>query len=137
MLYDLVPAIGGAPSMLPGASALSGSSPATGSAVNCDLLEGQIFGEFQCGNAANSPTSYAVTCKLTECDTSGGSYTDIAQQSAGVLSADGTRVMIRAQRTKRYVKAVATPAFVGGSSPSLAVTGSVLGVLRRVNNLQT
>lgn len=136
--YDMVPGLGGAPSIVPGTTALSGTTAASGDWVDADLIEGQVFGEFQSGAVTGTPTSFTATCKLQEADdNSGTGVQDIAQQTGIVISAAKTRGMIRAQRTKRYVRCVATPAFTGGTAPTVPVTGSVLGVLRRVNNLQT
>lgn len=126
-INDLVNNAGGGVSIKPGVTPLTGTTVTTGGAVDCQQLDGPIHGEFILGDTANSPDSFTATCKLTECDTSGGSYTDIATQSSLVLTAAGTRGFVRGIRTKRYVKCVATPVFVGGSSPTVEIAATVHG----------
>lgn len=126
-INDLVNNAGGGVSIAPGVTPLTGTTVITGDAVDCNDLAGPIHGEFMTGAAANTPDSFTATCKLTECDTSGGSYTDMATQSALVITAVKTRGFVRGIRTKRYVKCVCTPAFVGGSSPTVEIAASVIG----------
>lgn len=134
-MRDLASALDGAPSQLPGSTALSGTTAANGSAVDCDGMEGPIFGVVAVGTATGSPTSFTVTGKLQESDTSGGTYTDLAVQDQVVISASGTEAIIRGQRTKRYVRTVVTPAFVGGTSPTAPTASIVLGYKRRMNSV--
>lgn len=126
--YDPKTALGGGVSIKPGTS-LSGVTAANGGWIDCNALQGPVYGEFSCGDATGSPTSYTATCKLQEADTSGGSGSqDIPVQSdALVMTANGSNGYVIGRRTKRYVRAVATPAFVGGSSPTLPVAATVHG----------
>lgn len=127
LTHDLVNNLSGGASILAGGTNLTGTTASTGSAVDCNDLSGPIHGMFTIGAAVNTPDSFTITCTLTECDTSGGSYTAIANQTALVLTAGSEFGFVRALRTKRYVKCVATPAFVGGSSPEMPVTANVVG----------
>lgn len=114
---------------------LSGTTANTGDAVDCANYDGPIYALAQVAAATGTPDSFTVTAKLTESDTSGGTYTDLATQTTGtdaVLSANNTAKIIRGIRTKRYVKVVLTPAFVGGSSPGIDASSAVLGQLRNV-----
>lgn len=134
-MRDLAAGLTGAPSQLPGSTALSGTTAANGSAVDCDGMEGPVFGIVAVGTATGSPTSFTVTGKLQESDTSGGTYTDLATQDTAVVSASGTQAIIRGQRTKRWVRTVVTPAFVGGSSPTAPTAAVVVGFARRMNSV--
>lgn len=127
LTHDLVNNLDKGASILAGSSALSGTTPSTGSAVDCANISGPVHGFFQVGTATGTPDSFTVTCTLTECDTSGGSYTAIATQSTLVLSASGGCGFVRGIRTKRYVKCVMTPAFVGGSGPTIPPCASIVG----------
>ena len=126
-INDLVNNAGGGVSILAGSSALSGTTAVSGSAVDCKDLDNTIHGEFILGAATGSPDSFTVTCQLTECATSGGTYTAIPTQSTLVLSSGSTRGFIRAQRTMRYVKCKVTPAFTGGTSPTVPSCATVIG----------
>lgn len=106
---------------------LSGATPAEG-----DALDRQNFGSCvllaQVGDATGSPTSYAVTVKLQESDTTtGGDFTDVAGKSF-VLDADGESadLDVDLRTLKRYIRLVATPAFTGGTSPTVSVQGSII-----------
>lgn len=79
------------------------------------------------GAATGTPTSYSVAVKVTECATSGGSYTDVSGATA-TLAADAKHAQIRVEglgtSRQRYLKISITPAFVGGTSPA-ALVGAV------------
>ncbi|QDV49539.1 hypothetical protein [Gimesia fumaroli] len=119
-------------SILPGVS-LSGTTPANGSSFDCDNMIGSVHGLFAVGAATGSPTSFTVTCKLQESDSGSGDWTDLATQSALVLDADGEVGIIRGVRAKRYVRAVATPAFVDGTSPTAPVSAQICGQKQTVS----
>lgn len=106
---------------------LAGTTAASGSSVDCDNMIGSVHGLFSCGDATGSPSSFTATCKLQESDTGSGSWTDIATQTSLVLSEDGSAGIVRGTRTKRYVRAVMTPAFVSGSTPKLPATAQICG----------
>jgi hypothetical protein len=98
-----------------------------GAGVDCTVVDGPINAISQVGAAAGSPTSYTVTAKLQESDTSGGTYTDLATQSSpGAQTAAGA-VAIRGIRTKKFVRVVQTIAFVSGTSPTIATSAIVIG----------
>src|SRR5574338_19026 len=86
-------------SIVPGTT-ISSDTTTSGTAVDCLLMEGPIHGFFCTGNAGDGSTT--IQFKLQECDTSGGSYTDIS---------DGVNSAVTA----------------GGGSPSVPVTAFVLG----------
>lgn len=136
--YDLKSAVSGAPSIMPGSTVLSGTGANNGSWIDADLINGPVYGEFSLGAVAGTPTSFTVTGKLQEAtDSSGTGAQDIAGQDTIVLTAEKTRGMARGQRTMRYIRCVATPAFTGGTTPTIPSAASVVGVARRVNNSQT
>ena len=85
--------------------------------------------EVSTGAATGAPDSYSVACKVTECDTSGGSYADVAGATA-TLAADGKHAQIRVEglgtSIKRYLKISLTPAFVGGTTPKALVGATAL-----------
>ncbi len=114
---------------IPAGTALSGTTAAAGDWVDCKDLQGPVYAEFNCGNSTGSPSAFTATCKLREADTSGGSGAqDIpVQDDALVLSANKTGGFVTGRRTKRYVQAHATPAFTGGSSPTLPIAAQVRG----------
>ncbi len=126
-LDDLVNNAGGGVSILPGSTALTGTTVINGAAIDCQQLDGPVHGIFALGAATGAPDSFTVTCKLTECETSGGSYTDMADQTSLVLTSGSSRGFVRGTRTKRYVKCVETPAFVGGTSPTIPSSAQIVG----------
>ena len=127
LTHDLKNNLTGGASILAGGTNLTGTTASTGSAVDCNNISGPVHGIFSVGAAVNTPDSFTVTCKLTECDTLAGIYTDIANQTSLVLTAGSEFGIVRAIHTMRYVKCVATPAFVGGSSPEMPVAANVVG----------
>jgi len=99
------------------------TSTTTGSAVDIQRLDGRGKLVLIAG-AASAGTAPTLDVKLTECDTSGGTYTDVTGAAFTQVTdaADSTQSLsINLAGLKRYVKAVAT---VGGTSTptfSLAV----------------
>ena len=85
--------------------------------------------EVETGAATGTPDSYSVACKVTECDTSGGDYADVAGATAA-LAADGKHAQIRVEglgtSRKRYLKISLTPAFVGGTTPKALIGATAL-----------
>lgn len=131
-IYDLRNHVGGGVSIQPG-TALSGSAAVNGDWVDCAALEGPVHGQFAVGTATGSPSAFSVACKLQEADTSGGSGSqDLATQTTLALTANKTNGFVQGIRTKRYVRAVATPTFTGGSSPAVHSAGEVLGQKQRL-----
>lgn len=81
------------------------------------------------GAATGAPTSLTVDAKVQESDTSGGTYTDVSgaaitQQTAGSKSAQ-IRVEGLGTSRKRFLRLVVTTAFVGGTSPTIPVVGTI------------
>lgn len=127
LLYDLKNNCGGGISLTPSTN-LSGSAASNGTWVDCGSLEGPVHGLFGVGSALGSPDSYAVACKLQEAsDTSGTGAQDLASQSSLSLTADASRGFVRGIRTMRYVRCVMTPAFTGGTTPTVRGSAHVLG----------
>lgn len=93
------------------------TATATGTAVDLANADGCVV-EFNVGTI----TDGTHTPKLTECDTSGGTYTDVAAaDQVGTLAALATNTLQKVGYigTKRYIKAVVT---VAG-----ATTGGIYG----------
>jgi hypothetical protein len=129
--FDARNQLGGGPSQLPGSTALSGTTAANGSSVDCDLIDGPITLFVFTGTATGSPTSFSVAAKLQESDDGSSGWTDLATQETLSMTSGGSRGALRGIRTKRYLRSVLTPAFVGGSSPTVPTTSFVTGNLRR------
>lgn len=98
-----------------------------GAGVDCTGVDGPINALSQVGAATGSPTSFTVTAKLQESDTSGGTYTDLATQSSPGAQAAAGAVAVRGIRTKKFVRVVQTIAFVSGTSPTIATAAIVIG----------
>ena len=87
-----------------------GNSTATGSAVDLVAYEGDMI-VFLDASAGGSGITYAV--KLTECDTSGGTYTDVSSGAFTTSSANtatAQKMTLNTNDLKRYVKCVVTVA---------------------------
>lgn len=83
------------------------------------------------GVATGTPTSYTVAAKVQECDTSGGSYTDVPGAAITTITADAKSAQIQVvgldtTTRMRYLKLLITSAFVGGTSPAALVSGTCL-----------
>lgn len=108
---------------------LSGSSDVVGIEIDTHANGGkwgvaQFFAKT--GVSTGSPTSYSATFRVTECDASGGSFTDVtdttivsAATAAITADASSASIYVDLKGTKRYVKIVALPAFVAGTSPKV------------------
>lgn len=129
--FDARNQLGGGPSQLPGSSALSGTTAANGSSVDCDLIEGPVVLAVLTGAATGSPTSFSVAAKLQESDDGSTNWTDLATQETLSVTSGSSLGKLRGIRTKRYLRSVLTPAFVGGSSPTVPCASWVTGNLRR------
>lgn len=91
------------------------TSTANGTAIDLADTGPELFAFLN--NGTTSGTSPTLDVKLQECDTSGGTYSDITGATFTQLTAAGNEVIRVANRTKRYVRAVAT---IAGTSPSFA-----------------
>lgn len=113
---------------------LSGTTAVNGESVDCQNYNGPIYAVGTVGAAQNSPTTQAHVVKLQESTTGSGSWTDIATQDTGTITADNGCVIVRGHRTKRYVRTVCTPAFTGGSSPTNTFDSIILGQKQNTSN---
>ena len=87
-----------------------GNSTATGSALDLTAYEGDMI-VFLDATAGGSGITYAV--KLTECDTSGGSYSDVTNggfTTSDANTATAQKMTLNTKDLKRYVKLVCTVA---------------------------
>lgn len=99
------------------------ASTKTGSAVDLQDYEGDIALSLD-AEAGGSGITYAV--KLTESDTSGGTYTDVSGAAFTTTTANTALVeqlVVNSDETKRFIKCVVT---VAGGTGAGAV--SVLGL---------
>lgn len=109
---------------------LSGTTASNGEDVDLQAYGGGGVFAVGVGSATGSPTSYTATFKVQEADDNGsgapGTYTDAKDPDGTALSvvinADKGVAQLRIDPTylKRWVRVVATPAFTGGSSPTVA-----------------
>lgn len=123
--HDLKSNLAGGVSLKSGTT-LSGTTPANGLAVGVKTAQSPAYAECAVAAAVNSPTSFTVTFKMQESSDGSTSWGDVANQDTVVLSSDSTRGVVRARHTKPYVRVVATPAFTGGSSPTIDCCANVL-----------
>lgn len=125
MQMDLANTLGGGLSVRP--QSLSGTTTVNGTWVDMGSTEGPVMGEFTTGAATGTPSSYTVACKLQQADdASGTNAEDITNQNNASIAADATRLRVTGRRTRRFVRCVATPAFSGGSSPTVPVAANLL-----------
>jgi len=87
------------------------------------------------GTASGSPTSLTVDCKLQESD-DGTTFADIQGATISQITAANKQAEldINLNGRKKYIRAVATVAFSGGTSPTVPVSAVVvqgLGILGR------
>lgn len=99
------------------------TSTTTGSAVDLRDYSGEVAVLL---NVAGSGAG-SVVVKLTHCDTSGGSYVDIAGAVFTEVTdtASHQKLSLNKDELKRYMKAVAT---IAGETPSQTVACSVIGI---------
>lgn len=130
-LHDISGNIAGAGSLLPGSVLDSGAESGVG--VDMHNVSGNCTGLFCFGESTGSPTTEAYALKLQESDSAGGSYSDIPNATLSLPAAAGGSYdglvygITTGLRSKRYVKTVATPTFVGGSSPEMPISGVMVG----------
>jgi hypothetical protein len=82
----------------------------------------------QCGAAAGSPSAYSVAGRLQHSGQSGSRFTDITGAAIAALTADNgiARVAVNLARAKQFIRAVLTPSFTGGSSPSVPASAVIV-----------
>jgi len=98
------------------------ASTKTGSAVDLQDYEGDIALSLD-AEAGGSGVTYAV--KLTECDTTGGTYTDVSGAAFTTTTANTALVeqlVVNSDETQRFIKCVVTVAG-GTGAGALSVLG--------------
>jgi hypothetical protein len=112
--------------------AASRSASANGTGIDMSLYEGNAIVIVELTNV--SGTSPTADFKLQECDTVGGTYTDLGAAGSLVPAAAATQVgaasslqklAIEVQATKKFVRGVLT---LAGTSPVYTCSAYVLGV---------
>lgn len=80
------------------------------------------------GAATGTPDSFTVATKLTECDTTGGTYTDATGFTVTTRTADSTvaQADFNLSTLKQFIKVVTIVAFVNGTSPKIAVNQTLV-----------
>jgi hypothetical protein len=130
--YDDVKVIGGT-SVAP--QSFTGSTPATGSKV--DTIGADNAAVYGYGAAASgTPTTGTVTVKIQESADGSTSWSDALDNTSTVISfvldchaaaADNVaRIEGLNLNRKRYLRAVVTPAFTGGSSPAIIAFAQII-----------
>lgn len=108
---------------------IASATTTNGTAVDCSLSEGLVSAVFCTGNITGSDTT--VTAALTECDTSGGSYTAVKDQTGtavatatytGATAGDNLILPLKGVRTKKYVRLEVTTT---GASVSVPCCGLI------------
>jgi hypothetical protein len=107
---------------------VASATTTVGVAIDATNVEGPITFVISTGDAGDS--TLVVTGKVTECDTSGGTYTDItgatiASMTGATASDNKTLVLITPYRSKRYLKLEITTA--GAGTLSLPLSAVFLG----------
>jgi hypothetical protein len=98
-----------------------GTGTLTGSAFDAKDT-GPCYCHLEVGTVAG--TSPTVNVKITECDTSGGTYADITGATFPQITSSNFSGLINFKRSKRFLKAVAT---MTGSSLSIALSATIFG----------
>ncbi len=122
----------------------SGTTAVDGAAV--DTLKWKTAKAIcQAGATTGTPTTFSVTFKAQDSADGSTGWADITDPVSGtvltaVLSAVSTAADFRISdflgvQTKRYIRLVATPAFTGGSSPTV-LAGAVIDFGPAVQNPQ-
>lgn len=113
-------------------AAQSATATVTGSAV--DIRTGGALTDamflVSVGAPTGTPDTKSVIFKLTQSATSGGSYTDVANSTftaaTGGTAQVGSKGVILDPVNYPFVKAVATIAFTGGSTPAFPISASLV-----------
>ena len=101
------------------------TSTATSSAIDLLEYDGDVLLVLDC--AAGTGTSPTLDIKITECATTGGTYTDLsgAAFTQVVDAASMQTLVINKDSAERFVKIVQT---ITGSSPSFTFSVNLIGV---------
>lgn len=104
---------------------LSGTTAVNGDSVD-RLGYNSLVLFAQVGDATGSPSAFTATVKLQESDDD-STFTDISGATF-VLDADGESGQYNLDLAEygRYIRAVATPAFTAGTSPTVPVQATII-----------
>lgn len=80
----------------------------------------------QNGAATGSPTSYTLAVTVEESATSGGTYDTIATFTTITADNQVSHLPVKINPAKPYIRATATIAFVGGTSPAVVPAVALL-----------
>ena len=113
------------PSFCSGVATGAKTSTATSAAIDLLEYDGDIL--LILDSAAGTGSSPTLDIKLTECATSGGSYTDLSGATFTQVtgSASLQTLVINKDSAERYIKIVQT---IGGSTPSFTFSVNCVGV---------
>ncbi len=117
---------------------VSGEVAQSGAVIDRKGFESAVF-TITAGNYTSTPTSIDVECKVQQCATDTGSFTDVTDLTDSTLpvihthiSGEVTTVREQTQELSidlrpcsRYVKLVMTTDFTAGSSPTLFLAATV------------
>lgn len=104
-------------------------------ALNGAAIDTEGFGDGVCvisvGAATGGPSAQTVAAKLQESDSGTGSWTDITGAAITAITTDSKTAEIRIDRrkrvaSKRYIRAVVTPGFTGGTTPAIPVAATIM-----------
>ncbi len=97
---------------------------ATGVVIDRKGFYGAVF-TVLAGVDSGTPTSFTLDAKIQECDTSGGTYTDVSGATLTTITTEDTggEINVDLNSLQRYVKVIITSAFVDGTTPAI-LTGA-------------
>ena len=112
-------------SVVAGVATAAVTSTATSSAIDLLEYDGDVF--LILDSAAGGGSSPTLDIKLTECATTGGTYTDLSGATFTQVtgSASMQTLAINKDSSKRFIKIVQT---IGGSSPTFTFSINLIGV---------
>lgn len=107
---------------------------ATAGALNGGAVDTAGFSSamaiFENGAATGTPDSYTVDGKIQESADGSTGWTDVTGATITQITADNKSAQVRIEglgtSRKRYLRAVATPAFVNGTSPKALVSALIV-----------
>ena len=117
----------------PVASAAAASFSLVGPVIDRAAFQSALL-KLQTGLSTGTPTSFIVSCKVQECDTSGGTYTDVAVGPANPVVATTNITTVSTDRwleldlsaLQQFIRFVFTVSFVGGTSPTIFLAGECI-----------
>ena len=106
---------------------LSGSSEVDGAGFDRTGYDSCVL-VAQCGAATGSPSGYSIGARLQHSEQSGSGFVDLPSAAIVALTADNSiaRVAVDLARAKQFIRAVLTPSFTGGTSPSVPTSASIV-----------